>query len=88
MPSKSASSVRLVRLYPAFSASEKNWGPVGTEVPSTCTSQVPAVGDEKFSILRLFKLSLKLVQVPDGSLTAKSKSLTRFVPALGVDSGS
>ncbi len=69
-------------------ARAKNWGPVGTFEPTTWTSHVPWAGEDNVMPRRLSRLLLRFVQVPEGSLTAKSKSLTRFVLADGVEAGS
>ena len=49
---------------------------------------MPCAGLEKFRILKLFKSSTRFVQVPEGSFTFKSKSLTRLVAAAVVEAGS
>ncbi len=57
-------------------------------VPSTWTSQSPCPGLAKVKPRKLSILFDRLVHVPLGSLTDRSRSLTKLVEAEGVDLGS
>ena len=69
-------------------AREKNCGPVGTLVPTTWTSQVPAAGADIFITRRLFKLSFRSYTVPLGSVNERSRSFTKYGLTPGEAAGS
>ena len=87
-PSPSASADMLIIVYGESITIANFCGPVGMLVPLTCISHCPDMGEDIVVPIRLSRLFPYSTQLPFGSFTAKSMSLTKLVDAAGVLAGS